>query len=71
MMLMLYAIPARQNEISEVVGSERYEKMHSIVNAEFQKWYDNLTNTTETIQQSDGEATSETAPSAAPEAPHP
>lgn len=51
MMLMLYAIPARQNEITEVVGSERYEKMRSIINAEFQKWFDSLTNKTSTIQQ--------------------
>jgi type IV secretory pathway VirB10-like protein len=51
MMLMLYAIPARQNEISEVVGAEGYEKMHSLVNAEFQEWYRKLTNSTETIQQ--------------------
>ncbi len=50
MMLMLYAIPARQNEMSEVLGSERYEKMRSIMNAEFLKWYNALTNDVETIQ---------------------
>lgn len=51
MLLMLYAIPARQNEISKVVGADRYERMHSVVKGEFQKCYDSLTNKAETIQQ--------------------
>jgi len=44
MMLMLYAIPARRKEITDLVGAERYEKMKGTVDGAFQEWYQELTN---------------------------